>query len=60
MVNQSDLRRGVHRIKNPDGMEDDVEVQDINGGTSMPLPESLYQERGYMPPLESLPWRDMQ
>ncbi|MEQ8334501.1 hypothetical protein [Nisaea sp.] len=47
---------GQYRIKNPDGMEDDVQVTD--GGIDMPIPESLYRNRGYQPNCDTLPWRD--
>jgi hypothetical protein len=52
------LRRGIYRTKTPDGMEDDAQVQDVHGGSDMPLSESLYRERGYEPPYDDLLWRD--
>lgn len=57
-VDPRTLRRGIYRIKNPAGMEDDAQVRDANGGSEMPLGESLYRERGYSPPFDELPWRD--
>lgn len=54
----STLRRGICRVKRPVGMEDDAIVQDVNGGTEMPLAESIYRERGYEPPYDDLQWRD--
>ena len=57
-VSPSELRRGIYRTKNPEGMEDDAQVKDVNGGSDMPLPESLYRERGYSPPFDDLPWRE--
>ena len=52
------LRRGIYRVKNPVGIEDDAQVRDVHGGSDMPLPESIYREREYSPPFEDLPWRD--
>lgn len=45
---------GTHRIKNPDGIEDGVWVTD--GTVGFEIPESLYFEEGYEPPLKTLPW----
>jgi len=53
------LRQGIYRIKRPEGMEDEAQVQDVNGGTDMPLPESRYRECGYQPPFDALPWQDV-
>ena len=50
-----ELRIGIGRKKNPEGMEDDAIVKDVNGGTEMPIPESLYRERGYLPEFDELP-----
>ena len=52
------LRRGIYRVKNPEPMEADAQVQDVNGGSETSLPESLYRARGYEPPFDKLPWRD--
>lgn len=52
------LRRGIYRSANPSPLEHDVQVQDVNGGSDMPLPESIYRARGYEPPFDELPWRD--
>ena len=35
-------------------MEDDVWIEDA--GVAMDIPESRYIDRGYEPPLETLPW----
>lgn len=47
---------GIERIKKPDPFEDEVLVRD-SGGNDRELPESIYRERGYLPLIESLPWR---
>ena len=57
-VDPKTLRRGIYRSKMPKGMEDDAQVQDVHGGSDMPLPESTYRSRGYEPPFDELPWRD--
>ena len=56
-VDPKTLRRGIYRTKNPEDMEDDAQVQDVNGGSDMPLPESTYRQREYSPPFDELPWR---
>jgi hypothetical protein len=53
----SDLRRGLYRIEIP-GIEDEVQVEDVNGGSETHIPKSLYQARGYEPPYEDLPSLD--
>ena len=57
-VDPSKLRRGIYRVKNPEPFEDDAQVEDVNGGSSMPLSESVYRERGYDPPFDELPSSD--
>ena len=57
MSSQEQLQRGLYRIKNPSG-EDDVQVADVNGGSELPIPESLYRARGYHPLVETLPERE--
>lgn len=47
---------GIHRTKQPDGMEDDALVE--NGGISLDIPESVYRARGYLPDFDDLPWYD--
>jgi len=54
-VDPRTLRRGIYRIKNPPPYEDDAQVEDVHGGSSMPLSESIYRERGYDPPFDELP-----
>lgn len=49
--------KGIYRIQQPTGLENDVQVQDA-GGTKWSIPESTYIARGYSPPINSLPWRD--
>ena len=51
-------REGVCRVKNPDGMEDDAIVRDINDGVESPVSESRYRAQGYMPPFDELKWCD--
>lgn len=55
-VDPRTLRRGIYRQKMPEGIEDCAQVKDVNGGSQMPLDESLYRARGYEPPFEKLPW----
>ena len=57
-VDPKTLRRGIYRIKTPEGMEDDAQVEDVDGGSAMPLPESVYRQREYEPPFDKLPWRE--
>lgn len=47
--------RCVHRIKNAPPHEDGVWVTDGTAGYE--ISESRYRERGYQPPIETLPWR---
>lgn len=54
----SSMRKGLYRINRPIGMENDVQVGDVNGDNDMPLPESIYRERGYQPPFDELPWQE--
>lgn len=57
MDKPTELRRGLYRIENPHG-ENEVQVEDVNGGTDIPISESLYRSRGYDPPVEALPTRE--
>ncbi len=57
-VDPRTLRRGIYRYKNPAPLEADAQVQDVHGGSDMPLSESEYRERGYEPSFDDLPWRD--
>ena len=50
------MRRGLYRIHGIDGRSDDVRVED--DGIEMPLEESLYRSRGYLPPVDDLPWQE--
>lgn len=54
----NDLRKGVRRHRGTPPIENWAIVVDVNGGSSMPLDESIYRERGYQPPFEELPWND--
>lgn len=58
VVDPKTLRRGIYKYSNPAPMEADAQVQDVHGGSDMPLPESTYRERGYEPPFDELPERD--
>jgi hypothetical protein len=48
------IRKGTHRIKNPDGFEDGVWVTD--GAIGLEIKESQYQDEKIKPDLETLPW----
>jgi hypothetical protein len=50
------MRRGLYRVPGLGGHPDDVRVED--DGIEMPLAESLYRSRGYLPPVEDLPWQE--
>jgi len=52
------LRRGIYRVGGVGGLEAWAQVEDVNGGTSMPLDESLYRQRGYRPDFEHLPTQE--
>lgn len=57
VVNQSTLRRGIYRVDGVGGLPNWAQVEDVNGGSSMPLDEDIYRQRRYQPPYESLPTR---
>jgi hypothetical protein len=46
--------QGIHRIENPEGIEDAVWV--IDAGMSFEVYETAYIEKGYGPSIETLPW----
>ncbi len=50
------MRRGMYRVRGTNGGPDDVRVED--DGIEMPLAESLYRSRGYLPRVEDLPWQE--
>jgi hypothetical protein len=50
------MKRGLYRVHGSGGRADDVRVED--DGIEMPLEESLYRARGYLPPVEYLPWQE--
>lgn len=50
------MKRGLYRIHGIGGLADDVRVED--DGIEMPLEERLYRARGYLPPVDDLPWRE--
>jgi hypothetical protein len=50
------MRRGLYRVHGIDGRSDDVRVED--DGIEMPLEESVYRTRGYLPAVEHLPWEE--
>jgi hypothetical protein len=50
------MRRGLYRIHGLDGLPDDVRVED--DGIEMPLEETLYRTRGYLPDVDDLPWKE--
>lgn len=49
------LRRGIWRVEGIGGLEPYAQVVDVSGGSSMPLDESTYRERGYEPSFDDLP-----
>lgn len=46
--------QGIHRVKNPAGIEDGVWV--VDAGMSFEVSETAYVEHGYSPPIETLAW----
>jgi hypothetical protein len=46
--------RGLHRIKNPDGIGDGVWVTD--GTSGFQITETRYQDENYLPSIAGLPW----
>jgi hypothetical protein len=50
------MKRGMYRIHGVDGLPDDVRIED--DGIETPLEERLYRTRGYLPPVEELPWSE--
>lgn len=50
------MLRGLYRVRGIGGLPDDVRVDD--GGTELPLEETLYRARGYLPPVDALAWLD--
>lgn len=50
------MRRGLYRIHGAAGRPDDVRVED--DGIELPLEETLYRARGYLPLVEELPWQE--
>jgi hypothetical protein len=50
------MRRGLYRIHGSDGRSDEVRAED--DGIEMPLAESVYRARGYLPPFDDLPWQE--
>jgi hypothetical protein len=49
-------KRGIYRIRGKDGLPNDVRVDD--DGLDVPVEESLYVNRGYLPSIADLPWHD--
>jgi hypothetical protein len=52
----ANIPRGLYRIRGVGGLSNDVHVVDVAMG--FPIPEALYRERGYDPPVETLPWKE--
>lgn len=50
------MKRGLYRVQGVGDLPNDVRVDD--DGIQVPLEEALYRARGYLPPLEDLPWQD--
>jgi hypothetical protein len=50
------MKRGLYRIQGAGDLPNDVRID--NDGIEVPLDEGLYRTRGYLPPVENLPWQD--
>jgi hypothetical protein len=50
------MKRGLYRIRGAADLPNDVRVDD--DGIEAPLDEGLYRTRGYLPPVDDLPWSD--
>lgn len=50
--------RGLYRIWQEEGVENDAYVEYSDGGPCIQMLESQYRERWYEPPFEELPWQD--
>jgi hypothetical protein len=50
------MKRGLYRVHGAGDLPDDVRMDD--DGIEMPLEERLYRARGYLPPVEHLPWEE--
>jgi hypothetical protein len=50
------MKRGLYRIHGIGDLPNDVRVDD--DGIEVPLEEGLYRTRGYLPPVDELPWSD--
>ncbi len=46
---------GLHRIRKGWGTEHSVMVR-YEDGYKMEMPQSRYEDRGYQPPFDQLPW----
>lgn len=52
-MSQEKRPTGLYRIRNEHGGEDEVYVTD--GTMGMAIPESRYRDKGYQPPVATLP-----
>lgn len=50
------MKRGLYRIHGIGDLPNDVRVDD--DGIEVPLDERLYRSRGYLPPVDDLPWSE--
>lgn len=50
------MRRGLYRIHGADDRSDDVRIDD--DGIELPMAESAYRARGYLPSADDLPWKE--
>jgi hypothetical protein len=50
------MRSGLYRVHGVGGLPDDIRMED--DGIEMPLEESLYRRRGYLPAVEELLWHE--
>jgi hypothetical protein len=48
--------KGIYRRRGIGGSPNTVRV--VDGSISLDVPEKLYTQRRYSPPLEDLPWND--
>lgn len=51
------MKRGLYRVHGIAGQPDDVRIDD--DGIEMPVEERLYRARGYLPPVDQLPWQEV-
>lgn len=50
------MKRGLYRVHGIGDLPDDVRMDD--DGIEVPVEERLYRARGYLPPVDDLPWSE--